>query len=1116
MLKVTRLSSAGRSADYYGKDDYYVSGEADAPGLVWRGEGAQALGLEPGSEVDPDTFRSLLEGINPDPDGPAASRLDQLQRERSDGPAGDGETCEVTAERERPAGDVLDRQGEDVALAAEASSPGIGHNSGDLEQDIGSAPGERPATEIEQGKTGSKRAEHAPGFDLTFNAPKSVSLLSIIGGDERLDVAHREAIGEAMAYVQAHLGIYRARDEDGAVRSHIGKGLVWAETEHGITRAGDPGRHTHVVLMNMVLTEEGGFRAFESRELFKHMHLVGSIYLTALRDRVHEAGYITRDGKGGEGNFEIVGFEQAQLKAFSKRTDQIQGHIDREEAEAGRELTGQERQLMRKLERPFKPEEPRAVLQGRWHEEAKGVALDLDRIRDEALARGIGHHLEKRFEGRASPVYSGLLKFVNPHDMPHETAKGAVAQGLAHAEERAAVFTRHEVLASAMEAADYRFSLDAYEKAYSALLKKGDVLPADKTVVGGITTARAVAMEREAVDRMQAEKGNVTPFARLDVDALLTRSGFERMGNEHIPSDSQARVIDDVLRSRDGVLAVTGPAGAGKTQTFAVIAKSIEDLSGGQEKLLALAPTHKAITALRDRANVGADTVSHFLGAYAEGKERGNLDQLRATYSGHRLLVDEASMLSNPQMCELLSAKADLGIKQLILSGDERQLPSVQAGAPLKLLLSAEVANPKFSEIRRQKDETLKDAIYALSRGEPSKALPVMGEYIKETGSSDDPSLVKAAVAEWKLLRNQGKDAVVVVPTNAMREEVTAQIRGQLIDEGKVSAKGQVFEVQRGVSLTKAELGNSHSYSLGQTLSVFKGDKASGTKAGDRILIDGIDHQNNRILGRGAGGKSFELHLSELAERGKLSIGVSTPHDIMVAAGDRMMWTSNDKKRGITNGDGFEVVSMGQRSVTVRDERGQEHVLSRSDPLLKSMAHSYAMTADKAQGQTFGHVVSVLSSRLGEFANNARAYVMASRPSDTLTLITDNTKALFRKLGESDGINRVALEHIDETYARAMSGDFVNRDQVRERDRAAELAREAEAQKAKALPGADGERDAAPAMGLGEGKKPAAKETALPAASAKDDAWNKKEKELIMPPFNPAALGRNRERERGM
>jgi hypothetical protein len=275
--------------------------------------------------------------------------------------------------------------------------------------------------------------------------------------------------------------------------------MFWAETEHGITRAGDPSRHTHAILMNMVHTKAGDWRALETRELFRHMHLIGSIYLSALREKVHEAGYPTRDGKGEEGNFEIVGFGKDQLAAFSQRTQQIEVNIQYEEQAIGRELSGAERQLMRMRDRPAKPQEPRAVLSARWQETAQSVGLDLSDIQRQAEARGQGHHVEAHFEGKVSAFYSGLLKLINPQDMPHETARGAIAQGLAQVEERSAVFSRHDVMAAAMKAADYRLGLAAYDQAYAALVKKGDILPADKSMAGGITTARAVALERDVV-----------------------------------------------------------------------------------------------------------------------------------------------------------------------------------------------------------------------------------------------------------------------------------------------------------------------------------------------------------------------------------------------------------------------------------------------------------------------------------------------------------------------------------------------------------------------------------------------------------------------------------------
>src|SRR6185312_2207469 len=51
---------------------------------------------------------------------------------------------------------------------------------------------------------------HRAGWDLTFNAPKTVSLTALVGEDERVRRAHqsaiRAALNETEKYVQARLG----------------------------------------------------------------------------------------------------------------------------------------------------------------------------------------------------------------------------------------------------------------------------------------------------------------------------------------------------------------------------------------------------------------------------------------------------------------------------------------------------------------------------------------------------------------------------------------------------------------------------------------------------------------------------------------------------------------------------------------------------------------------------------------------------------------------------------------------------------------------------------------------------------------------------------------------
>jgi conjugative relaxase-like TrwC/TraI family protein len=97
--------------------------------------------------------------------------------------------------------------------------------------------------------------EHRAGWDLTFSAPKSVSLTALVGDDERVRVAHREsvrvALGELEAYTQARLGENREPETTGR--------WIAATFEHDSARPVDgyaaPQLHTHVVVFNLTCCE---------------------------------------------------------------------------------------------------------------------------------------------------------------------------------------------------------------------------------------------------------------------------------------------------------------------------------------------------------------------------------------------------------------------------------------------------------------------------------------------------------------------------------------------------------------------------------------------------------------------------------------------------------------------------------------------------------------------------------------------------------------------------------------------------------------------------------------------------------------------------------------------
>ena len=98
--------------------------------------------------------------------------------------------------------------------------------------------------------------EHRPGWDLTLSAPKSVSVMALVSGDERLVEAHAEAVEVTMAFIEEFAAETRVRGEDGVEHVQTGN-LVIGSFLHQTSREKDPQLLTHNVILNMTQDEDG-------------------------------------------------------------------------------------------------------------------------------------------------------------------------------------------------------------------------------------------------------------------------------------------------------------------------------------------------------------------------------------------------------------------------------------------------------------------------------------------------------------------------------------------------------------------------------------------------------------------------------------------------------------------------------------------------------------------------------------------------------------------------------------------------------------------------------------------------------------------------------------------
>ena len=162
-------------------------------------------------------------------------------------------------------------------------------------------------------------------FDLTFSAPKSVSVLFAIGEPAlagALVEAHKSAVDAAVGYLEREA--CRVRRGRGGVRREVGEGFVAAAYRHRMSRAEDPQLHTHVVAANMARGADGRWTALDATPIYQHAKAAGFLYQAHLRAAVRERLPWVRWGPVRNGMAEIEQLAPPVLREFSTRRRQIE------------------------------------------------------------------------------------------------------------------------------------------------------------------------------------------------------------------------------------------------------------------------------------------------------------------------------------------------------------------------------------------------------------------------------------------------------------------------------------------------------------------------------------------------------------------------------------------------------------------------------------------------------------------------------------------------------------------------------------------------------------------------------------------------------------------------
>jgi conjugative relaxase-like TrwC/TraI family protein len=789
-------SPAKDAASYY----IQASESGGEPPGRWWGPGARALGFEPGQTVEGEPY-DLLFGERQAPDGT------QLGRHPDNG-----------------------RKAADVYKLLLATEP---HATAERKREL--------RTEAVR-----KARQSPLFFDLTLSLSKSISIFhASLGENARLarqacdrdgdaywsglvgevDAMIWQAVDAGFGYFQREAGYTRTGSHNTRVQGR--ETGQWREADLAVahwlqhtSRDGDMQLHVHSQIAHVArTTTDGKWRAPDSLGYNEHIGAVAAIVAQHLEEALTARfglEWVARDDGHG---FEIKGISGEMMRVFSSRRESItadlRGRAARFEQRYGRAPSQRELAQLAQASN-FKTRNPKhgaldlAQLRAGWADKLArtlGVSLGsvapsvwhgggsadagarprgprdpgLVPISELELARAAQKAVALTQQEKSTWTRADLIKYLG-RVLPRSGRDPAAAAALLEDLADRALRSEFEPVAclEAPEPAEVPRSLlradgrSIYQRhggvryATHAQLSTEERMLALARATGAPRVARTDAARALGADLAQLETALTThAHAAQHARAARTRTGLR---------EDQAAAALAVLTDGRRVSVINAPAGSGKTWVLATAGRTWA--AAGLGRVIGITPSQSARNTLATGVPESYNT-AQFLG-HLPGRRsaRGSV----ALRPGDLVLMDEASMVSTPDLTDVVIQAAAAGAK-VILAGDTQQLQAVENGGGMSLLADA-LGYAQLTEPVRFRAAWEQAASLRLRAGDTS----VQAEYDQHgrIRGGDPEQMMDAAAAAYLALSLDGVDTLLMAADHALRRELNRRIREDLITLGVV------------------------------------------------------------------------------------------------------------------------------------------------------------------------------------------------------------------------------------------------------------------------------------------------------------------------------------------
>lgn len=1088
MLSIENVSlSMGRS--YYQKDNYYTKEESSQHSM-WYGKLKDVLNLQ--HEVDFKQFDNLLFGYNPDgTKNLSDNSIDPKKYQEPHISKTEKGSLEFVALKIAEKYQIEDEIKEKISNILQFQ---MRFNKKIKKRDYNECMKSIEKTlKTSENIRGKKRdevlelysqavskitrpTERRGGYDLTFCAPKSVSIVALVHNDKEVLQAHRKAVLKALDevernYAKTRIGGDAKREIENA------KKLLMATFEHDMSRDLDPHLHTHSVIFNLIQREDGEWRSLHADDFRTFSKYIGMVYQNELAHEIKKLGYEIEVNQNG--TFEIRGIPAELKEHFSKRRNFMVKELGVTDQKSARDLVKVERvKKSDKIDREkeyakWKFEErifnyDRKSLKNNHYKAVetkefqnknliesykdalnqageRNIIFDLENAKMNHIQNNFGRYtfeeLMQPFENAKEDLQSVQVKNGNKYITKDSLEVEEKTIEILNSNEK---YKNISEMQRINEIFEERNLFDS-EKKKNIILGINDILNQNqikniddilKICENNISSnQRLSSSEYESISDQIINLIELNKIKKAEKKDMITEINVLLSACKGL-NEGQKNAIQTTLLSEDRNIIWEGVAGAGKTYSLKIV---IEEAKKAGYEIKGLAQNADAATILSAEAGIQAQTVDSLV-----------CSKLNSSADKKLWIVDEAGLISGKLGYELVK-KAEAENARMVIVGGISQLSAPTSGHFLKLAKRfTNVKTVQLDESVRQKNKELAlgvkllnafdlqrlDSVYYKNTAQElsEKAMFHFKGFIEEF-KTEEARISNAARYFLSLDEEELNKTILVAQTHSAIENLTNTIREKLFERGYLKNEIET-KTYLPVQLNKNQTKYALNYEIGNIITTE--NSKTGIKANEIYFVRELNTIRNTLTIEDISGNKYKIKPEHIKD-----IQQYKERTIKIAENDWMSWRKNSKDKSRLNKQMFKILEIDkeQNTAKIKYEKGHEEIINLKG--LNYMSHSWAVTYNASQGATKKHTVGIIEPNCG----HEQIYTVFTRATHTLKIFAESKESIQKSLLKSKS-NLTATEIVsqekEKKYVLASKKmDFYDKNQkfivMGEKQKAAEI-----------------------------------------------------------------------------